>query len=357
MALYNRATQAPGKEHRKAGHTAETLLGFGGEAPINNIPSLREGQGEGLSDNGHGINSEATQPSVADATLFSAGNKETGVMSLGEAMKHPNVLDRVGEARKEEWLGLAETIAELEKALKEQESPAQITSRAIEGWYSGYIRTIYPNWDSRLEDLQSLESFANRFDNFAEYLSQLVLLNSEATEKSTEAPEDALRLSTVHQAKGLEWPIVFVIGLSEGMFPSRRALEENAIDEERRLFYVALTRAQDELYLTYPLLNMASHSGVYQQQPSRFLERLPQDAFELVKTTGNSTETSWRSGRSNAGWENRPQNIPGGNGGSRPQNKPAGLSFSRTAGALDSGYVEKQFDKKTQQNAKKLFNW
>lgn len=355
MALYNKPITSG---------VSQDNMGFGGEAPINNIPSQREGSGVGLSDNGHGLRSEAKMPSVADATLSTAGDKGTGVLSLGDAMKHPTVLARVGESRKEEWLGLSETIAELEKALKENEMPSQITNRAIEGWYSGYIRTIYPNWDSRLEDLQSLESFANRFDSFAEYLSQLVLLNSEASEKSAEAPEDALRLSTVHQAKGLEWPVVFVIGLSEGMFPSRRALEENAIDEERRLFYVALTRAQDELYLSYPLLNMASHSGVYQQLPSRFLEKLPQDCFDLVKTAGNTTQTSWRTGRSGSGWSDWKHEDASRNQKKYEQGSPSkatrgsqGISFSKTEGTFDGAAFEKQFDSKTRSNAKKLFKW
>lgn len=297
-------------------------------------------------------------PKVGEVTALKLYNEVLALhqqqqMSLGEAMRHPGVADRVGAAAKEDWLALADTIAEIYQALQEQETPMQITNRAIEGWYSGFIRTLYPNWDTRLDDLNSLESFANRFDNFAEYLSQLVLLNSEATDRSVEPAENALRLSTVHQAKGLEFPVVFVIGLAEGMFPGRRAMEEGTLEEERRLFYVAVTRAQDQLFLSYPLLNMSAHAGTYQQLPSRFLEQLPQDCFDLASAPGsggiggNST-TAWRSGRSNHGWN---KTVAGSNksGAGTP-------AFSR-AGGFDGLKSDKITDAKTNANAKKLFNW
>ncbi len=275
-------------------------------------------------------------------------------LSLAEALRQPEVIKRVGAAAQADWLSLAETIAELSTALAQQELPASITHRAVEGWYSGYIRTIYPNWDSRLEDLASLESFAARFDNFAEYLSQLVLLNSEASDKSTEPSEETLRLSTIHQAKGLEFPVVFVIGLSEGMFPGRRAIEEGTLDEERRLFYVAVTRAQDALFLSYPLLNMTAHAGQYQQLPSRFLEQLPQSSYELAATSLNSggTRTGFSSGQ-------KPSSIPfsGRTGASRTPTRPTGMSFSRKEGTLDETPFGKSSDSKTTANAKKLFKW
>ena len=79
-------------------------------------------------------------------------------------------------------------------------------------------------------------------------------------------------LSTVHQAKGLEWKAVFLIGLTEGGFPNYRAIEEGGIDameEERRLFYVAVTRAQDQLYLTFP--QYSPRGGGSYEEPSSFL--------------------------------------------------------------------------------------
>ena len=90
-----------------------------------------------------------------------------------------------------------------------------------------------------------------------------------------------MNLSSVHQAKGLEYHTVFVIWLTDGMFPSTRSLEtREAIEEERRLFYVAITRARDELYLTYPHMRLNAGYGDMFQRPSRFLKEIPSDLIE-----------------------------------------------------------------------------
>jgi DNA helicase-2/ATP-dependent DNA helicase PcrA len=90
-------------------------------------------------------------------------------------------------------------------------------------------------------------------------------------------------LSSIHQAKGLEWKIVFLIWMTDGMFPNGRILESDDIDmfeEERRLFYVALTRSKDQLYLIYPQINPKSYSGDVITRPSRFLDDCPEEMLE-----------------------------------------------------------------------------
>jgi len=95
---------------------------------------------------------------------------------------------------------------------------------------------------------------------------------------------EKVTLSTIHQAKGLEWRVVFVIWLADGMFPSSRSLESlDAVEEERRLFYVATTRAEDELYLTYPCYWMNSSPENRLQRPSRFLQEIPIDLVDEWK--------------------------------------------------------------------------
>jgi DNA helicase-2/ATP-dependent DNA helicase PcrA len=97
---------------------------------------------------------------------------------------------------------------------------------------------------------------------------------SEVTGRDDE--EDRVCLSSIHQAKGLEWQAVFLAWLTEGMFPGSRSLEdEAALEEERRLFYVGVTRCKEELYLTYPMLRLNAAYGEAFQRPSRFLEELP----------------------------------------------------------------------------------
>ncbi len=96
-----------------------------------------------------------------------------------------------------------------------------------------------------------------------------------------------ITLSSVHQAKGLEWKVVFIIWMTDGMFPSNRSLEsEEAIEEERRLFYVAVTRAKDELYLTYPHMRLNAGYGEMLQRPSRFLGEVPKELVEEWQVGG-----------------------------------------------------------------------
>jgi DNA helicase-2/ATP-dependent DNA helicase PcrA len=97
----------------------------------------------------------------------------------------------------------------------------------------------------------------------------------------TSGEQEFVRLSTVHQAKGQEWRAVFVIGLGDGMFPLARSLDNlEGEEEERRLFYVAVTRAKDELYLTYPLFRMTGGDSGGFQRPSRFLAQLPKSNYQ-----------------------------------------------------------------------------
>jgi DNA helicase-2/ATP-dependent DNA helicase PcrA len=99
----------------------------------------------------------------------------------------------------------------------------------------------------------------------------------------TATDDDCVTLSTIHQAKGLEWKIVFIIFLGEGQFPHRRVIESGStadIEEETRLFYVAVTRAQDQLYLTFPRYNGRSYDAQF-CPPSRFLTTIPPELMQL----------------------------------------------------------------------------
>ena len=113
------------------------------------------------------------------------------------------------------------------------------------------------------------------------FLSQVALLSE--VDNDTAADDDCVTLSTIHQAKGLEWKIVFVIFLGEGLFPHYRVItggDPEDMEEETRLFYVALTRAEDQLYLSYPRYNGHSYDSQF-CPPSRFLTTLPEGLFNL----------------------------------------------------------------------------
>lgn len=137
-----------------------------------------------------------------------------------------------------------------------------------------------------MDDVEQLANFAMQFADTTEFLTQLSLLTNveaEADRTSRQTDDDErVKLSTIHQAKGLEFEVVFVIMLCDGMFPSERSLNvEGGDEEERRLFYVAVTRAKQELYLCWPFMRtMASYGGDAMQTRSRFIDEIPADLVE-----------------------------------------------------------------------------
>jgi len=183
------------------------------------------------------------------------------------------------------WRQLGHTLAELAPE-GTPAPPGKMLFSIMEAFYDDYLRGKYPNYESRREDLNTLAQFAKEYEEPGDFLDQLALLGG-GEEEPVHAADGKLTLSSVHQAKGLEWRVVFVIGMAEGMFPSGRAMEEDdAVEEERRLFYVAVTRARDQLYLTYPLLRVSAGYGAMNQQPSRFLGEIPGACLETWRIGG-----------------------------------------------------------------------
>ena len=199
-----------------------------------------------------------------------------------DLLDDPAFVKKVPAVAREEWESLAITLRDCRKAHLEEESPEDITRLAAEGWYALYLRTLYTNWQNREDDILSVIGFAARFEKLDDLLTQLILLNSETSDRSIEDDEERMRLTTIHQAKGLEFPVVFVIGLADGLFPLNRAIESGDIDEEIRLFYVAVTRAQEELFLSFPNLQM--QGGMPRKlPPTRFLSAIAPDHYRQLR--------------------------------------------------------------------------
>jgi DNA helicase-2/ATP-dependent DNA helicase PcrA len=185
------------------------------------------------------------------------------------------------------WAQFVATISQLE-APEIRKSAAKLIQLVIEAGYEDYLKENFANYRSRLDDLKQLAIFAQPFESVEEFLTQMALLtNVEAEDEQQPADHDdeRLRLSTIHQAKGLEFDAVFIIMLCDGLFPSARSIESDedgeGLEEERRLFYVAITRARNELYLSYPLIRAGyGNSGATLQQPSRFLEEIPKELVD-----------------------------------------------------------------------------
>lgn len=209
--------------------------------------------------------SDPTKPARAGALKNPVGT------ALGTCAPH------IGKKAAVAWAQLMATAAQLE----EEKSPAKMLRIVIDAGYDDYLKENFANYRTRLEDLEQLAVFAYQFQTTEEFLTQLALLtNVEAEDDNAKNDDARIRLSTIHQAKGLEFDAVFVIMLCDGLFPSARSMEsDEGEEEERRLFYVAITRAKNELYLSYPMIragygNSAADS---MQSPSRFLGEIPPD--------------------------------------------------------------------------------
>ena len=198
-----------------------------------------------------------------------------------DALASPEVAAKVPAGAKEEWPKLMISLLQVAEVMRTMK-PSNTVETAIDGWYGDYLKGAFANYASRMDDLKSLIGFASRYEEMQDLLAQIVLLNSETSDRSVDPEADALKLTTVHQAKGLEYGVVFLIGLADGQFPLRRAIEAGDVEEERRLFYVAVTRAKDELYLCYPRVN-AKGGPQMLMPPSRFIQETPDTLYQQLR--------------------------------------------------------------------------
>jgi DNA helicase-2/ATP-dependent DNA helicase PcrA len=187
--------------------------------------------------------------------------------------------NNVGAKSASAWAQFVATISQLEDETI-RKSAAKMLRLVMDAGYDDYLKETYDNYQRRLDELQELAEFSFQFGSVEEFLTQLALLTNVEAEDDPHDDTEKIRLSTIHQAKGLEFDAVFVIMLCDGLFPSARSLEGDAgEEEERRLFYVAITRARNELYLSYPLVRggFGKSGAETMQSPSRFLGEIPGD--------------------------------------------------------------------------------
>ena len=213
----------------------------------------------------------------AEATSAPTGVSDPGY-SFGERL---GALTVPAKARKS-WEQLVHTLDEIAPA-GQPNMPSEMITSVVEAIYDDYAKANFTNYELRREDLNQLAIFARQFKDVHEFLSQLALISNVDAEAAPAqiSDKEAVNLSSVHQAKGLEFHTVFVIWLTDGMFPSNRSLDtRDALEEERRLFYVAITRARDELYLAYPQMRLSGGYGDVFQRPSRFLQEIPNELVE-----------------------------------------------------------------------------
>jgi DNA helicase-2/ATP-dependent DNA helicase PcrA len=196
------------------------------------------------------------------------------------------IVNDVPRPAQKDWRQFAQLMAQLRDPAVINK-PGTMIRMTLDAGYEDYLKVTFENFASRREDLDQLASYAGRFERTMDFLSELALMtNVESDNGRPDANGDSefTRLSTVHQAKGQEFRVVFVIWLADGAFPNSRAIESiSGEEEERRLFYVAVTRAKDELYLVYPLLRLGGAYGDAFQKPSRFLHEISRQSYDRLE--------------------------------------------------------------------------
>ncbi len=166
---------------------------------------------------------------------------------------------------------------------KDASEPGRLIGRILKGEYAEYLQSAYSNCSNRVDDIRQLQSYAAAYGDLHSFLEELAMTADVPGEEEPSRPAGTpVVLSSVHQAKGLEWNVVFVVWLAEGRFPAGPSYNDSeAMEEERRLFYVAATRCRRELYLLAPLTARNRDGyGETPLAPSRFLTELDGEVYD-----------------------------------------------------------------------------
>jgi len=183
----------------------------------------------------------------------------------------------------------------LRKSIQETKPAPLIEDLFLSDFFRAHLRSTYETSDTREDDLEQMQSFSSSYETLTSFLNDMSLLAYTEETKASQASHKykatgatggekppAVTLTTVHQAKGLEWGTVFVIGMNEGRFPSFQALDSPSdLEEERRLFYVAVTRAKQRLIITCNSIDPHSRTGNIYLKPSRFLLEVSKDLYNF----------------------------------------------------------------------------
>ncbi len=162
-------------------------------------------------------------------------------------------------------------------ALDDVAAPGAMIETIVDAFYGDHLDSRYDNAELRRQDIRGVADFAGQYRSLEAFLTDVVLTGDFTGETCVDGPEEQefITLSTVHQAKGLEWPVVLVPWVADGRFPTDMAMHTaEDLEEERRVFHVAVTRARDEIYLVVPQVWSNYRKERILMKPSRFLAEL-----------------------------------------------------------------------------------
>jgi DNA helicase II / ATP-dependent DNA helicase PcrA len=171
--------------------------------------------------------------------------------------------------------------------LYELQKKSYLPSEMVQKVYNYYwelFKANYDDWNKRKKDLEIFQNIVENYTSVDTLLSDMAIepiIESVVDVDATDKEEEYVTLSTIHSAKGLEWHSVFIIHAVEGYFPSARSIESlETLEEERRLMYVASTRAKNNLFITYPMNLYDREAGMTLSKPSRFISDISSDLAE-----------------------------------------------------------------------------
>lgn len=213
--------------------------------------------------------------------LNQSENYDATAQGRQNALLDAGLLDALSGKAKNNFARLQNFLRDLDMTLK----PAEIIEKVIH--YFGLAELVQdgtPSGDERAENLNTMIGNAAEFESLDDFLAEATLMSSADEQTST----NFVTLMTIHAAKGLEFPAVFLVGLEEGLFPSSRSDDEDSIEEERRLAYVGMTRARKLLILTYAGSRFSNGQRSY-NTPSRFLMELGYDPYGSTNLNNSSS--------------------------------------------------------------------
>ncbi len=211
---------------------------------------------------------------------------------LAAAVTAP-VAETVGKRVAQGWTDCRDTLERM-LAASASGGPAMLIRAVMQSAYAEHLENEYQNAGERMDDLEQLAALAEQYGSLSEFLAEVTLNDTlGGNHRSGNAASGSMTvLSTIHQAKGLEWDAVFVLHMNESSFPNRRAvMEEGGIEEERRLFYVAVTRAREHLCLSYPVAKSFDFSAT--EQPSMFLQEVDRACVDATRMRGGFGDSGY----------------------------------------------------------------
>ena len=220
-------------------------------------------------------------PGVGEASLKKCWVKLGRSFDPGSGMDRMSLDSMLPPKAKAGWEGMQKAFAGAPQHLSLGED-GKLIEDFVHYFYGDHLRRQFDEEDAagRLEDLVELQSqIASYQTGLRGFLEEVALMTNLDAQNKAALPADHMLLSTIHQSKGMEWPVVILPWLVDTIFPSARSVEDGNLDEERRLFYVAVTRAKDRLYLSVPRSKKTSDGGMCPAEPSQFVREIPPEMY------------------------------------------------------------------------------